>query len=157
DPKKPLKTGQSLIIPMSSATPKPTVTTAATAKTPASRRTETYTVRKGDTLAKIAAQFKVTVANLKSWNKLSSNQIAVGKKLIIMQPAPAQTAAARSETAPTASSDSHRLVHKVQQGETLNRIATLYNTTVDAILAWNKRNDLSVLHPGDQITIFVGN
>jgi LysM repeat protein len=45
-----------------------------------------YTVKRGDTLAKIAAQFKVSVANLKQWNHLSSTNLAVGKKLVVSEP-----------------------------------------------------------------------
>jgi hypothetical protein len=41
--------------------------------------------------------------------------------------------------------------------ETLNQIATTYKTTVDAIISWNRSSDLSVIHPGDQIKIFLGN
>jgi membrane-bound lytic murein transglycosylase D len=153
DPKKPLKAGQSLIIPIGGSAPKPvqTATKTQTASTTA-KRTETYTVRKGDTLNKIATRFKVSVANLKSWNKLSSNRVAVGRKLIVAKPVPTQTA-----TQTASLPEQHRVVHQVRQGETLDKIATLYKTTVDAILTWNKRNDLSVLHPGDQITVFVGN
>jgi len=81
--------------------------------------------------------------------KLTSNRVAVGRKLIVGKSVPTQTASSLPEE--------HRVVHKVRPGETLDKIATLYKTTVDAILTWNKRNDLSVLHPGDQITIFVGN
>jgi membrane-bound lytic murein transglycosylase D len=85
----------------------------------------------------------VTVADLKKWNNLSSNQINAGRKLIVTQ------AAAPSGTEP------HKVVHQVQKGETLVKIASEYRTTVDDILSWNARNDLSVLHPGDQITLFV--
>src|SRR6185295_8584500 len=82
-----------------------------------------YTVRKGDNLSDIAARFHVTVSDLKKWNKLSSNQIAVGKKLTV-----AQAAAASASVEP------HKVVHEVQKGDTLGKIATAYKTTVDNIL-----------------------
>jgi membrane-bound lytic murein transglycosylase D len=85
----------------------------------------------------------VTVADLKKWNNLSSNQIIAGRKLIVAQ------ATVSTGTEP------HKVVHQVQKGETLGKIASDYRTTVDDILSWNGRNDLSVLHPGDQITLFV--
>jgi LysM repeat protein len=84
----------------------------------------------------------VSVSQLKTWNKLTSNTIAVGRKLQVAAPA---TALAQP------------VVHKVRQGETLHRIASEYNTSVNAILAWNQNEDLSVIRPGDQITIFPGN
>jgi LysM repeat protein len=55
-----------------------------------------------------------------------------------------------------ADSASRPVVHKVKPGDTLFSIASTYKTSVDAILSWNKENDLSVIHPGDQITIYLG-
>jgi len=44
----------------------------------------------------------------------------------------------------------------VREGETLYQIATTYHTSVNAILSWNESEDLSVIHPGDRITILLG-
>ncbi|KFF57152.1 hypothetical protein CM50_19405 [Bacillus subtilis] len=42
----------------------------------------TYTVKKGDTLSKIAKEHGVGVANLQSWNNIKDpNKITVGQKL----------------------------------------------------------------------------
>lgn len=40
-----------------------------------------YQIKKGDTLSNIAKRFKVSIANIKSWNKLSSNLIKYGENL----------------------------------------------------------------------------
>jgi len=148
-----LKVGQSLVIPISGVTPPQLASASRTAPTRdrAAKATATmarsvwYTVRTGDTLAKIAAHFNTTVDKLKSWNHLTSTRLSVGKKLVV-SPTPAQAAA----------SSPKKVIHHVKQGETLNRIATTYNTSVDAIISWNESEDLSVLHPGDRITIFLG-
>ena len=42
-----------------------------------------YYVKRGDALSKIAYKYKVSVKNLKKWNKLKSNTIRLGQKLII--------------------------------------------------------------------------
>lgn len=42
-----------------------------------------HTVQKGDTLYSIAKTYNVTINNLKSWNKLKSNQIEPNQKLTI--------------------------------------------------------------------------
>jgi membrane-bound lytic murein transglycosylase D len=86
-----LKAGRSLIIPISGASvPPPAAKTAATRqpvhRTAASSSTSTritYTVRAGDTLAKIAARYHTSVEKLKSWNHLTSTRLTVGKKLMI--------------------------------------------------------------------------
>lgn len=50
---------------------------------PPKETTKNYTVKKGDTLTKIARLHKVTVADLKKWNNLKSDMIREGQKLII--------------------------------------------------------------------------
>lgn len=42
-----------------------------------------HKVRSGETLSKIANKYRVTVKQLKSWNKLKSTQIRTGQKLIV--------------------------------------------------------------------------
>ncbi len=42
-----------------------------------------YRVRRGDTLIKIAAQFKVSVSELRKWNNMSSSLIKIGQRLTI--------------------------------------------------------------------------
>lgn len=42
-----------------------------------------YRVRKGDTLIKIAKQFKVSVTELRKWNNMSSSLIRIGQRLTV--------------------------------------------------------------------------
>ncbi|GAA4312102.1 lytic transglycosylase domain-containing protein [Nibribacter koreensis] len=46
-----------------------------------------YTVRRGDTLDKIAKANDVTIAELKAWNKLKGSTLLASQKLVIAQPA----------------------------------------------------------------------
>jgi membrane-bound lytic murein transglycosylase D len=156
-----LKVGRSLIIPMSGGTPSPkpgsaTASTASSPRTvnrtaPAASRATSYTVRPGDTLAKIAARYSTTVEKLKSLNHLTSTRLSIGKRLLI-----SQTTVATASNPANSSGSTKKVIHKVVEGETLNKIATTYKTSVDAILSWNESEDLSVIHPGDRITIFLG-
>lgn len=45
----------------------------------------TYKVKKGDTLNGIARKYSVTVSQLKSWNKLKSDQLRIGQTLYIVR------------------------------------------------------------------------
>ena len=50
-----------------------------------------YRIRPGDTLASIAHQYKTTVHELQSWNRLRSSRIAVGDLLTIYTVATTRT------------------------------------------------------------------
>ena len=57
-----------------------------------------YTVRKGDTLAKIAHRCGVSVASLKKLNGLSGSTIRVGQTLVLLAP---RSSASKVKPAPT--------------------------------------------------------
>ncbi|QLI83130.1 peptidoglycan DD-metalloendopeptidase family protein [Chitinibacter fontanus] len=59
-----------------------------------------YRVKAGDTLYRIAKNHNQTVASLKSWNKLASNDIEVGQLLRVM---PVSTATGKPASGPTPS------------------------------------------------------
>src|SRR5262249_50554579 len=111
-----LKVGQSLAIPISGVTP-PQLSSASknpgpvNSAVPMTNRSVSYTVRSGDTLAKIAEHFNTSTDKLKSWNHLTSARLAVGRKLLV-SPTTAQAAAPNPK----------KVIHQVKQGETLNRI-----------------------------------
>ena len=42
-----------------------------------------YTVKRGDTLTKIANRYHVTISQLQEWNKLKDDKIQIGQKLIV--------------------------------------------------------------------------
>ncbi len=46
-------------------------------------KTTYHTVKKGETLAKIADKYDVTISDIKKWNKLKSDTIEVGQKLVV--------------------------------------------------------------------------
>ena len=93
-----------------------------------------YTVQKGDTLSKIATKYNVTVAQLKSWNSLTSNTIYVNQKLVVKK---TSTIEAKESTKIEETSSSVIKTYKVVKGDTLSKVATKYGTTVSNIKKWN--------------------
>jgi len=88
-----LKVGQKIQLPA------PTASAAApAAAASADNGAETYTVKSGDTLTKIAKSYGTTVKAIESENNLSTTKIKVGQKLNI----PAKAEAAAPEPAPVA-------------------------------------------------------
>ncbi|MBI3952042.1 MAG: LysM peptidoglycan-binding domain-containing protein [Acidobacteria bacterium] len=68
-----VRVGQRLVLtPQSSAKVKPTA-----------NKKVTHRVQRGDTLTSIARRYDVSVANLKTWNKLNSGKVIVGQLLTV--------------------------------------------------------------------------
>jgi membrane-bound lytic murein transglycosylase D len=73
-----LRVGQRLVLKPASPG-----TQAASGKGKSKSATTRYTVKRGDTLSSIADRFNVSISEIKSWNKLRSNQVQAGKQLTI--------------------------------------------------------------------------
>jgi LysM repeat protein len=102
-----------------------------------------YTVQPGDTLTKIAARFNVTIEAIVRANNLKdANAIRVGQTLVIPD--------GSAPAAPTASGGTQTYI--VQSGDSLFRIASKFNTTIDALMAANNLTS-STLHPGQKLII----
>lgn len=109
-----------------------------------------HKVKKGESLEKIAAQYDVAIADLKSWNKLKTNRINAGVVLAVFapdqteepadEPAPkkfsSKVSAAKASTAPAKTKP---VTYVVKKGDTLEKIAEKYSTTVQDL---KKMNDL---------------
>ncbi|WP_281544823.1 N-acetylmuramoyl-L-alanine amidase [Grimontia sp. SpTr1] len=120
-----LKVGQVLTVPdvnvgaLTNAS-KPSSSGASAKPASPSGKTVTHTVKRGEFLGKIAQEYDVSVASIRSANKLRSDELAIGQRLKIVgvQPKDKQ--------------------HKVQRGEYLGKIASNYGVTVDSIRRANK-------------------
>lgn len=98
-----LKIGQKINIPAAAAPTAPTVAGAAPAESASTGSEQTYTVKSGDNLTKIAGHLGTTVKALRAANGLKTDSIKVGQKLKIPARASAPTAvpATPVEPAPT--------------------------------------------------------
>lgn len=92
----------------------------------------TYTVKPGDTLYGISNQFGVSVTELAELNNIKGSNLQIGKVLKI----PSNTGI----------NPNNMFMYTVKPGDTLYKIATKYNTTVDAIknLNYLKSDNLTV-------------
>ena len=91
----------------------------------------TYTVKSGDSLWKIANQYGLTVAELKSLNGLTSDNLSIGQVLKV------------SNSGGTSSSSN---TYTVKAGDSLWNIANKYGITVDELKSLNNltSNNLSI-------------
>ena len=117
----------------------------------------TYKVEKGDTLYSISRKYQITVAELRTANNLSENDvIKAGQKLIIPD-ADIGTAAALSSTK-TASSSANTPTAKtieyvVAKGDTLYGIARKNGMTVADLMAINNLDSTAVIKVGQKLKV----
>ncbi|MCD8313976.1 MAG: LysM peptidoglycan-binding domain-containing protein, partial [Bacteroidales bacterium] len=126
-----------------------------------------YKVRSGDALSKIAARYHVSVASIKRWNNLSSNNIRIGQTLIIYRggvaPASSGSSSSSSSTASASSSSSSGsstidpnagyTVYTVKDGDSLYLIAKKYpGVSAQNIMDYNHISS-SKIKPGMKLKI----
>jgi LysM repeat protein len=140
-----------------------------------------YTVKSHDSLARIAHQHHLTLAQLREANDLKSDRLQIGQKLVLpSRTALASTAAPATGITPDASDTtvlsgsaptpkkahlggmkheqialmptSHHL-YTVARGDTLTRIAHKFHTTTSALIAVNNIGDVRKMRIGQKIRI----
>ncbi|WP_158786953.1 lytic transglycosylase domain-containing protein [Granulicella sp. L46] len=113
----PIEAGDELVIPIA----------ASSRLTPGER----YTMRRNDTLVTVADRFGVTVEQLRAWNHLSSNRVAPGHALYVVEPirlAPA-TREHRHHAGSTSSHNSSAKHHGAAEERSSSHSASHAHTT----------------------------
>lgn len=121
-----IRVGQRLKIPQRGRAT--TLVRAAPAKASASWR---HSVRRGDSLWKLASRYGTTVDRIKRHNGLRGDRLAIGQRLKI-------------ETG----SETGARHYTVRRGDTIGRIAKRHGVSVDAMLRANGLSRKSTIHPG---------
>lgn len=95
-----------------------------------------HKVRRGESLGRVSKKYGVSLAQLKKWNRLSSEVIHPGQVLILKNPDKKTTR-----------------THVVQRGETLISIAKKYKVQLTALMRNNSLTFKSILKTGQTIII----
>ena len=158
-----LSIGQQLQIPVEGSTATVTAPSADTYQPTSFNQGSTeYTVKRGDSLSRIANQFDTSIRAIKAANGLSSDLIRVGDKLVVpvsgstgassgMSAAPSDSISS-SSTAPSFSTSGAR-THTVKSGEYPGKIASQYGMTTDELLALNGITDPRKLQVGKVLKV----
>lgn len=148
-----LQLGAILRIPYTRPAASPAAASSATAKL--------HTVEPKETLYSISKRYNITVDELKQWNNIQDNAISPGDRIKVSRPASASSTlnASTSPTQPVtprpgtpANSSalpaqqpmqnrldfSGKIVHTVEEQETLYSIARMYDTNVAQLKEWNQ-------------------
>ena len=120
-----------------------------------------YTVKPGETLNSIAANYRVRLSDLRLWNNISRNSIRSGQSIVIFVskkkgiPAPLVTNITPEERSTSVqNTTSEYLIYRVKSGDSLWKIASQYPGITDAdIRKWNNLSNQSKITPGQTIKI----
>lgn len=135
------------------------------AKSSSSQTTTYHTVRRGETLGRIAQRYGVRLSDLQRWNGVKSN-IRIGQRLVIHkngEPAASTRVASASSSKSTANSESAKqstsvsgeyLMYTVKKGDTLWEISRKFEgVSLNDIMKLNGFTKNSKILPGKKIRI----
>jgi len=112
-----------------------------------------YRVQAGDTLGSIAVKFGVSSDDLCRWNNLPPDTVLKpGDRVLV-----GERETSPGSTGSTVAGKTGRvglIKHRVKPGETLHRIARLYDVTVKQVRVWNRLAS-NTIHAGQVLTIRV--
>ncbi len=110
----------------------------------------TYTVKSGDSLWKIATNHNMSVSKLKNLNKLSSDMIFVGQKLLVSEKKP--SAPAQNQNKPSQNQVTKTSTYTVKSGDSVWKIAHKYGMSMNELVSLNRiKNNL--IFPGQVLKV----
>ncbi|EAS41042.1 LysM peptidoglycan-binding domain-containing protein [Photobacterium profundum] len=105
-----------------------------------------HKVTSGQSLSVIAKRYGVSISSIKSVNNLKSNNLHIGQVLIIPGSSASNTVRTSSISASSSPATVKKVViHKVQRGDYLGKIASKYSVTMDSIRQLNNLKSDNVM------------
>ncbi|MEN8185653.1 MAG: transglycosylase SLT domain-containing protein [Bacteroidota bacterium] len=121
-----------------------------------------YEVKQGDNLFRIAQKFNISLAQLKTWNGLQTEYLIKGQRLVITDKKFDKNIQIKEENTPqkevkksiTASNKEFK-TYKVKQGDSLFKISRYFPyVTINQLRKWNNIWGKSYLKPGTILKIY---
>lgn len=138
-------------------TPPPPTETGTITNTPEPSGTPTpeypisYVVQSGDSLFSIAEEFGVDLYLLMVWNGLSDqDQLQINQEILIPDP---ESELPTATELPSTLLPGQQIEYQVQPGDTLETIASLFNSTAEAIAEANEIEDPNSINIGQILLI----
>ena len=114
-----------------------------------------HVVGKGEFLGAIARKYKISIDDLREWNKISDNSVQAGTKLIVGKVAVEEVKSKKEKNTAiaTANAKAKAKLYQVQKGDSLFKISQKFpGVTVNDIKKWNNIKEESI-QPGMKLKI----
>jgi membrane-bound lytic murein transglycosylase D len=113
-----------------------------------------HTVVRGETLTHIALRYGVSVDDIRATNPIiRPRRMQIGQRVVVPK-APSVRSQLRGRSG-VAVAEERLVVYRVQSGDTLSAIAARHRVGVPDLLRWNSLSRSSIIHPGDQVKIYL--
>lgn len=114
-----------------------------------------YTIKRGESLASISRRFNLPSETIRSFNKLSSNRLSVGKVLYLPfnETSEAAMVAASKNSTVQGSNCKKPVRYQVKAGDNLSALADMFNVSVSEICKWNNLTNANELRAGSTVLI----
>lgn len=116
---------------------------------PANEEGIKHTIEKQETLFSISKQYNVSIAEIKEWNNLSTNNVEVGQELTIY---PSSSAERTDQSIVVDSEAESNTYYVVKSGDSLYKIAQQHDMTVDELKTLNNLSDNNI-RVGQRLTV----
>lgn len=108
-----------------------------------------HTVKDNETLFSISKQYNVTIAELKSWNNLESNNLNIGQELTVF---PSESSKSGEQSITTEEDNQTNTYYTVKNNDSLFKIARDHGMTVDQLKELNNLST-NTIRVGQQLTV----
>jgi LysM repeat protein len=109
----------------------------------------THTIQRQETLFSISKQYNVSIAEIKSWNNLSSNNLQVGQELTIY---PSEASNREQQSLVVEKETQSNTYYTVKSGDSLYKIAQERDMTVEELKSLNNLTS-NTIRVGQQLTV----
>jgi len=120
---------------------------------------KTHIVRRGDSITRICNIYNLNKTILLKANNLHSAKLRAGQHLRIPYQTTKYVLLKKGETPESrfarAKTGGKLFLHQIKKGETLSRIARLYNVSVDIIMQWNDLQSAHKIRAGRQLALYL--
>jgi len=115
-----------------------------------------HSVDRGETLTHIARRYGVTVDDLRATNPtIQPRRMQIGQRVVVPKAPSVRGQLGSGSRVGQVADEDRLLVYRVRSGDTLTAIAARHRVGLGDLLRWNSLSRGSVIHPGDQVRIYL--